>query len=270
MAITHGAATGLGAAPRPEVRRIGHADLNAALREGWRDFLAKRGDLIFIGLLYPMIGLVAAVVATSGPLLHLLFPLAAGLSLLGPLVAIGFYELARRREQGLESDWSHFLDVRKRPGFGGIMAVAMVLILLFVGWMVAAAALYAALIGPAPVSVGDLATRLFATPEGWSLILIGNVVGFLFAAAVLAVSVVSLPMLVDRDVDAGTAISTSIAAVRRNPGEMARWGLTVAALLVAGSLPLFIGLAVVLPWLGYATWHLYTKLIDRSEIAIRG
>ena len=272
------------AAPRASqipVRKITSADANAALREGWDDFMSMRGDLIFIGLLYPLIGVVAATAILGGPLLPLLFPLVAGIGLLGPVAAIGFYEMARRREQGLGSNWQHFLDVRKRPAADEIATVAGLLLAIFALWLVTAGALYVLLWGwwnPPWLSsfvwydshsAGDFLTRLFTTKEGWALILLGNLVGLGFAALVVGISVVSLPMLVDCDVSATQAVSTSWRAARENPGVMFRWGLIVAALLVLGSIPLFIGLAVVLPWLGYATWHLYTKLVDRSAIRQR-
>lgn len=264
MAVAHPVSAASPARTAP-VRTIRRDDLRIALRDGWADFMSMRGDLIFIGLLYPLIGIIAATVTMGGALLPLFFPIAAGISLLGPIVAIGFYELARRREDGLESGWSHFLDVRKRPSADGISVVAALLVTIFMLWVAAAGALYVGLWGMnAPESVGAFLTRLFTTPEGWGLIVIGNLVGLGFAAVVLAVSVVSLPMLVDCEVDAGTAVRTSIAAFRHNTGLMMRWGLIVAALLVLGSIPLFIGLAAVLPWLGYATWHLYTRLVDRA------
>lgn len=249
------------------VRRIAASDLTASLREGWSDFMAMRGDLIFLGLLYPVIGLVAAAVSLGGSLIPLFFPIAAGIGLLGPLAAIGFYELARRREAGLESDWSHFLDVRKRPAMDDIAIVSGVLLSLFLLWLIVAAALYAALWGSdVPESVGAFLRRLFTTREGWELIVLGNAFGALFGVAVLALSVASMPMLVDRDVNAGLAMRTSVAAVRANFALMMKWGLIVAALLVLGSIPAFIGLAVVLPWLGYSTWHLYTRLVDRRAL----
>lgn len=268
MAVTH--TVPVASAPKAKtvpapVRTITSEDLSISLRDGWRDFMAMRGDLIFIGLLYPIIGVIAATVTLGGTLLPLFFPIAAGISLLGPIVAVGFYELARRREDGLESDWSHFLDVRKRPSAEGLGVVAALLVTIFMLWVATAAVLYALLWGMnAPESVGAFLSRLFTTPEGWGLIILGNLAGLGFAALVLAVSVVSLPMLVDCEVDARTAIATSVAAFRKNTGLMMRWGLVVAALLVVGSLPLFIGLAAVLPWLGYATWHLYTRLVDRD------
>jgi uncharacterized membrane protein len=237
------------------------------LREGWRDFLAMRGDLLLVGLLYPIVGLVAAVVSLGGSLIPLFFPIAAGIGFLGPLAAIGFYELARRREAGLESGWTHFLDVRKRPAFEDIAIVSGILLSLFTLWVIVAGALYVLLWGPtAPPSLGAFLTRLFTTREGWELIVAGNLIGLGFAVAVMALSVVSLPMLVDRDLDAGTALATSLAAFGANFWVMMRWGLTVALLLVLGSIPAFIGLAVVLPWLGYATWHLYTRLVDRAAL----
>jgi uncharacterized membrane protein len=266
MPVSPAAPTATRRPAAPPVRRIGAEDLRFALAEGWRDFLAMRGDLLFVALIYPIIGLVAASVALGGPLIPLFFPIAAGIGLLGPLAALGFYELARRREEGRDSGWSHFLDVRKRPAFADMLGIGAILLGLFALWVAAAGALYVLFWGPvSPPSLGAFLTRLFTTREGWELILVGNLLGAAFGVAVLALSVVSLPMLVDRDSDAGTAMRTSIAAFEANAGMMIRWGLIVAALLVLGSIPAFVGLAIVLPWLGYATWHLYTRLVDRSH-----
>lgn len=232
--------------------------------------MTMRGDLIFVGLIYVLVGIVAATAIMGGPLLPLLFPILAGVGLLGPVAALGFYEMARRRETGLESNWQHFLDVRKRPSADDIAIVAALLLAVFVAWVFAASGIYLALFGWwEPPSIGAFLSRVFTTPEGWALILIGNAVGLGFAALALGLSVVSLPMLVDRNVSAAEAVSTSWRAARANPGVMFRWGIIVAALLVLGSIPLFVGLAAVLPWLGYATWHLYTKLVDRSAIKSR-
>lgn len=264
IARPENAATAEPPSDRFAVRRIGNAEIRESLAQGWDDFLARRGDLIVVGLVYPLVGLAAAFLFLGGNLLHLFFPVAAGISLLGPVAAIGFYELARRREDGLESDWSHFLDVRKRPAWDSIITVAGLLVVIFFLWLVAAATLYVVLLGPPTGSIGDFLGRVFGTPEGWILIVVGNLVGLGFAALVLALSVVSMPMLVDRDdVDARTAMDTSVRAVMANKGAMARWGLIVAVLLVLGSIPAFVGLAVVLPVLGYATWHLYAHTVVR-------
>ena len=242
-------------------------DLTQSLRDGVNDFLAKRGDLVFIGLLYPLIGIVAGIAATGGSILPLLFPMLAGLSLLGPLVSTGFYQLAKRREQGLESNWWHFFDVFKSPSREGIVLVGIMLMAIFGAWLVSAGLIYAVFFGTkAPATIGVLLTEAFTTPRGWAMILIGNAVGAIFALIVLATSVVSLPMLIDKDIDAATAVRTSLKAFAANRTLLIRWGVRVAVWLVVGAIPILLGLAAVLPILGYATWHLYTRLVDRGAI----
>ncbi len=253
------------------VRRIGREDLRIALRQGLDDFLTFRGDIVFAGLVYTFIGLAAVVMTTSAPLMPFFFPVVAGVGLLGPVAAVGFYELARRREAG-EKDihWFNFLDVRKRPSVDDMGIVAGLLLGIFFVWLLAAGALYAALFGWAtPTSVPQFLTTIFTTPRGWALIIGGAVVGATFGWIVLAISVVSMPMLVDGDVTAAQAVSASWRAAHENRDVMIRWGLIVLGLLVIGSIPLFVGLAFVLPWLGYATWHLYTRLIDRQSLGGR-
>ena len=251
--------------PRIPVRRIGTDDLRWALSKGWADFNEKRGDLLFIALLYPLIGLMTAVFAWNDQLLPLIFPLVAGLSILGPAVASGFYELARRREEGREASWRHFFDPLLGRGGPTIVWLTIGLAGLFVAWLTAAYLIYLATMGPDyPAGIGQFVERVFTTPSGWMLIVLGNLTGAVFATIVLAVSVVSFPLAVDLDsVDATTAIDTSLRAFGANTATMLGWGARVAGLLVLGSLPAFIGLAVVLPVLGYATWHLYTRLVAR-------
>lgn len=254
----------LSAAATPRIRRIGIDDLRWALAEGWSDFKEHRGDLLMIGFLYPLVGLVAAAFALNGTLMPLLFPLVAGLSLMGPTVAVGFYELARRREQGLESGWTHFLDPWRGPSARELLVSTIALTLLFLTWLDVAAQLYQRSFGfNNALTIQAFLGEMFGTAAGWRLMLIGNLVGLGFAIIALAVSVVTFPMLVDRPVPAATAAATSLRAAAHNPGTIALWGLIVAALLFIGCLPLFIGLAIVMPVLGYATWHLYTRLVER-------
>lgn len=248
----------------PAVRRIDGKDLTWALVEGWHDFRSKRGDLIFAGLLYPLIGFAAAAVALDAKLLPLFFPVVAGLSILGPAVASGFYELARRREEGMDPSWSHFLDPLRGRSRTGLVILTLGLGMLFLAWLASAWAIYQATLGQlASSGRADFIYALFNTREGWTMIFLGNLTGLLFAVLTLIISVVSFPLIVDKPVDAGTAVLTSLRAVRKNPAVIAQWGLRIALLLVLGAIPVFIGLAVVLPVLGYSTWHLYTRLVER-------
>lgn len=249
------------------VRTINAEDLRSSLRQGWEDFGHLRGDVVFAGLIYTVIGLAAVVMTTSAPLIPFFFPVVAGVALLGPIAAVGFYELARQRENGREVHWYNFADFRKRPSLDDMGIVAGLLLLIFFVWLLAAGLLYALIFGwGTPTSVAGFLSMIFTTARGWTLIVAGAIVGAFFGWFVLALSVVSLPMLVDCDVRAAEAVSTSWRAAHANRGEMLRWGVMVAALLVLGSIPAFVGLAFVLPWLGYSTWHLYTRMVDRNAI----
>jgi uncharacterized membrane protein len=253
------------------VRTISDDDLSWSLKAGWEDFKDMRGDIFFAGLIYTLLGLAAVVMTTSRPLIPFFFPVVAGVGLLGPVAAVGFYELAKLREDGKQDlHWFNFLDVRKRSTVDEMGIVVALLLVIFALWLAAAGVLYASLFGlGAPTSIQGFLTMIFTTTSGWALIAGGAIVGAIFGWVVLALSVVSLPMLVDRNVSAGEAVSASWRAAKANQAEMVRWGVTVFVLLVLGSIPLFVGLAVVLPWLGYSTWHLYTRLIDRSAIRAR-
>jgi uncharacterized membrane protein len=248
----------------PAVRAISTADLRWALSQGWSDFRQMRGDILVLGFVYPAAGVLAFAFAAERSLLPLLFPLVAGLSILGPAVAAGFYELARRREAGRDTGWRHFFDPYLGRSAPAILTLSLVLAVLFSAWMGVAWALYQATLGPIAPTAGAVFIRaLFTTTEGWSLIVVGNLTGLVFAIAVLAVSLISFPLVVDGRARPMQAMAASVEACLKNPGVVAQWGLTVAALLVVGSIPLFVGLAIVLPVLGYATWRLYTRLVAR-------
>jgi uncharacterized membrane protein len=248
--------------PVPAVRRIGMADLWDVLAKGLDDFGAFRTDVVFLCVLYPLVGLVLARLAFGYELLPLVFPLASGFALIGPFAAVGLYEMSRRRELGAEVTWADAFGVVRSPSFGAIVLLGLLLMGIFLLWLVAAQAIYQVTLGPAPpVSFTSFVRHVFTTDAGWIMIIVGVGVGFLFALLVLAISVVSFPLLLDREAGFDTAILTSLRAVVANPGPMAVWGLLVAAGLVIGSIPLLLGLIVVMPVLGHATWHLYRRVV---------
>jgi uncharacterized membrane protein len=249
-------------APLPAIRRIEPVDLKDVLVRGLRDFGEYRTDVLFLCLIYPVVGLVLSRLAFGHEMLPLLFPLASGFALIGPIAAVGLYEMSRRREQGIHINWGDAFGVVRAPGFGAILVLGLVLLTIFLFWLLVAYAIYELTLGPEPpASIGAFVRDTFTTGAGWAMIVVGCGVGFLFALLVLAISVVSFPLLLDRDVGLYTAVKTSIRAVAENPGPMAIWGLIVAGGLVVGSRPLVLGLIIIMPVLGHATWHLYRKVV---------
>ena len=246
----------------PRIRHLAVRDLREVLRKGMDDFAACRTDVVFLCVFYPVIGILLAYLALNNNLLPLLFPVTAGFALLGPVAAVGLYEMSRRRELGEESDWSHAFAVTKSPSFGAIVVLGLMLGAVFLVWVLTAHGIYYAAFGDkTPESVGAFLTDTFGTGAGWAMIVVGCGVGFLFAALVLAMSVVSFPLLLDRNVGLPVAVITSIRVATANPVPISAWGLIVVAALVIGSIPFFLGLIVVLPILGHATWHLYRRTV---------
>lgn len=250
----------------PIIRKITAADLVDALRKGWDDFSAMPSHAILLCIIYPIVGVLIARMTFGYAILPLLFPMAAGFALIGPIAALGLYELSRRREAGVDSSAGHALDVLHSPSIGAIAAFAALLMVIFLTWLTIAHTIYVSNFGyGSPISIEQFLRDVFTTPQGHNLIVVGNLVGFAFAVVVLAISAVSFPLLLDRNVGAAVALTTSVRAVLANPVTMALWGLIVAVLLAIGSIPLFFGLAVVLPVLGHATWHLYRKVVEPDK-----
>jgi uncharacterized membrane protein len=246
----------------PVVRRIEMADLKDVLAKGISDFAAYRTDVMFLCIIYPIAGLLLAWLAFGYDLLQLVFPVAFGFALIGPVAAVGLYEISRRREQGIDITWADAFGVVRAPAFGAILVLGLVLLAVFLLWLAVAQGIYLMTLGPeAPMSVGAFARDVFTTPAGWAMIVVGMAVGFLFALLVLTISVVSFPLLLDRAVGLYAAVATSARAVATNPGPMAVWGLIVVGALAIGSIPLLLGLIVIMPVLGHATWHLYRKVV---------
>ncbi|AZO30736.1 MULTISPECIES: DUF2189 domain-containing protein [Mesorhizobium] len=267
MAGFHVMADARGMHVQPTVRHITTSDLWDALRLGAEDFWAKPSHYVFLCLIYPIVGLILTQWSSGSNAIQLVYPLMSGFALIGPFAAIGLYEISRRRELGMSSRWHHALDVRHSPALPSIAVIGVLLFALFLLWLFTAQSIYTGLFGAGPpASVGTFLRDVLTTGRGWTLILLGNAAGFVFAVIVLATTVIAFPLLLDRDVGAVSAIETSARAVMANPLQMALWGLTVAVLLVIGSIPLFAGLAVVMPILGHATWHLYRKVVEPEQI----
>jgi len=263
--------TGPDSKPVYRVRKIGPADLKDALAKGLADFSAKPSHLVFLGLIYPLVGI--GLVVGASP--QLIFPLLSGFALIGPFAGIGLYEISQARELGLDTSWKHAFAVVRSHSIFPILSLGLLLLVIFGCWLFAAQALYVSLLGPAPPqSFTQFITTIFDTPQGWKLIGYGTGIGFVFAVLALSLSVVSFPMLLDRPIDAEAidvvaptidvpiAIQTSIKAVLVNPFTMALWGLIVAGSLAIGFLLMFAGLAVVVPVLAHSTWHLYRKVVE--------
>jgi len=246
---------------QPTIRKISIADIKDALAKGWDDFTAMPTFAIFLVVIYPIVGLVLFSAASGYDMLPLVFPLLSGFALIGPLAAVGLYELSRRRELGQETSVSA-LSFLRTPALGSIIVLGIVLLAIFMAWLIAAQTIYTIIFGTEqPSSVPQFIQQVLNSPSGWTLIIVGCGVGFLFALLAFSVSVISFPMVLDRPVGAFTAIVTSIRVVLANPVTMAIWGLIVAGTLLIGSLPLLVGLIVVLPVLGHSTWHLYRKVL---------
>jgi uncharacterized membrane protein len=251
------------APPEIAIRKLALADLWIALKSGYDDFNARPSFGVFVVIIYPTFALLLTMVARGDGLLHLLFPMVAGFTLLGPVVSVALFEMSRRRENGLDLAWRSTFGFIHTASFAPILALSVFMMMLYVAWLFMAQFLYLGLFGADPPgSLAELWGRLWTTRQGAALLIYGGALGMIFAFTALAVSVVSFPLLLDRPTTTLRAIGTSIRAVTSNLFVMLVWGLTVATLLAAGAVVFLIGLAVVLPVLGHATWHLYRRVVE--------
>ena len=247
-----------------KIRKITLKDLWQSLREGWEDYSEKPiSTLTLLLLYYPLIVLVFIMFALGKDLRFLAFPTVAGFTLLGPIVAIAFFEMSRHRERGQRMRWRRAFGFVHTSAFAPILALSILMTLLYSGWLYSAEIIYFSLFADTPpASVADFLNQLVTTRHGGALIFYGNFVGFLFAYAAMAFSVVAFPLALDKPVNSFTAIWVSVRAFISNFFVLAVWGLVVVLIMAVGAALFFIGLAVALPILGHATWHLYRKIIE--------
>ncbi len=237
---------------------LSFADLRAALAAGWRDFRAQPVFGLFFASIYVAFGLgLYFALSGSGDLLW--WAAVAGFPILAPFSAVGLYEVSRRREAGLPSQWGAVLGALRGRGDEQLLMMGGILFVAFGFWIILAHGIFA--IFMAGSGFGGEPLKALATPAGLAMLAVGGVVGALVALFFYAITVISLPMLVDRDVDFITAIIASLAMLRANRMVALAWALLIAVTLLVSLLPAFLGLLVTLPVLGHATWHLYRRTI---------
>lgn len=245
----------------PEVRAITVDDVSAALADGLRDFRDAPAFGLLVGLVYALAGNLLFWVTTSFDLSFLAYPLAAGFTLVAPFAAVGVYELSRRKERGESTGVGELIGAVPAHARREIAYMALVTLFGLIVWVYAAGFTYALFFGVRPVPADDILSMVVSTPRGVFFLIAGNLLGGVLATIVFSLSVVAYPMLLDRDVDFVTAMITSIRAVLAAPAVMLGWGIFIATLLVVAILPMFLGLVVILPWLGHASWHLYRRAV---------
>lgn len=239
-------------------RRITLADLGAALTAGWRDFAAHPQYGLFFAAFYALGGAGILFAALRLDALWWLIPAMGGFPLLAPFAAVGLYEVSRRRESGEPLSWRAVLGALKGRGDDQLLMMGGIIFVAFSFWMILAHAIFAIFVGESGIGAGT--AGLLLSPEALAMLAVGGAVGAAFAIALFAITVTSLPMLVERDVDFITAIIASVGAVKANAGVMAAWAAVIALALSIAMVPLFLGLLIVMPVLGHATWHLYRRV----------
>ncbi|WP_324826861.1 DUF2189 domain-containing protein [Qipengyuania zhejiangensis] len=247
-------------APATVARDLSAADLRRALSAGWSDFLAHPVYGLFFASIYVAAGLFLMLALFRWGEAVWLIPAAAGFPLIAPFTAVGLYEVSRRREAGLALSWSGVLGALGGRGDQQVVMMGGIVFVAFGFWLMVAHGIFAVFVVES--GAGSESLAFLATPSGMAMLGVGSVAGGLMALAFYAITVVSLPMLVDREVDFLTAIIVSLAAFRSNRGVLLLWAGVIAVVLALAMVPMFLGLLVALPVLGHATWHLYRRIVD--------
>ncbi|MCC0017236.1 MAG: DUF2189 domain-containing protein [Rhodobiaceae bacterium] len=250
----------------PKVRSFTFAEVVAAAGRGMQDFRSAGLTSALFGIAYAIGGIIVILTAAWSDLTWISYPLATGFALIGPFAAVGLYDISRRLEAGTPLRLSEIMGVVWAQHRREIGWMAFVVLFVFTAWMYQVRLLLALFIGFEPIaSYADFFHALFTTPNGLIFLAVGHVVGAILAVILFSLSVISFPILLDRDIDFITAMITSVQTVVKNPLPMLGWAFVVVMLLIAASLPMFLGLVVVLPILGHATWHIYRMAIEPEE-----
>lgn len=248
----------------PEVQRVTIADIKPVLRAGLRDFLRAPAFGLFFSAFYVAGGLVLWQVYAAAGQEWWLMPFIVGFPILAPFAGVGLYEVSRRIEAGEVLDWPRVLGVVFAQKDRQIPSMAMVILLMFMFWVFVAHTIFALFMGLSALTNITSSPAVLFQGNGPVMLLVGSAIGAGFAAVLFSITVAGLPLLLEREVDFVSAMIVSVRAVLVNVVPMAAWGLTIAVILFASMIPLFLGLLVALPVLGHASWHMYRKLLARD------
>jgi uncharacterized membrane protein len=246
----------------PKVNPLTTRDLRDCLISGLSDFARAPAFGLFFGAMVALfgIGIVAALTIFDTP--WLIYPFAIGFPLVGPFLAVGLYEVSRRLQAGSPLTWSGVTGVILAQRSREFIWMAFVVLFVFWIWMYQIRLLLAVFLGQLSFSSFDAFTQvLLHTPQGLMFLVFGHVIGAVLALSLFSLTVIAMPMLLDREVDFITAMITSVKAVIISPVPMLGWGIIITLAVIAACLPFFLGLVIVLPVLGHATWHIYKKAV---------
>ena len=252
------------APPAPIViNKVTVDDINASLKAGIADFLARPVMSGFFGLFYTVFGLFFVWCLAGLNMIWMIIPAAIGFPLVAPFAAAGLYEISRRLQREEAFSWSDILTVMAGQRQREMGWMAFVTLFIFWVWMYQIRLWLAILLQGSSFSdfEGFLAI-IFFTPEGWTFLAIGTCVGAFLSAVLFTVTVVAMPMLLDRESDFVTAMITSLRVVSENPGVMLTWAAIISITMLVSLLPAFLGLIITLPILGHTTWHLYQRVVQ--------
>lgn len=245
----------------PEVGSVSVSDIPAVLAAGWRDFLRAPVFGLFFSAVYVLGGIVMYLVFAAAGEEWWLMPVIVGFPILAPFAAVGLYEVSRRLEKAERLDWSAVLGVVFAQKDRQIPSMAMAVLLMFMFWVFVAHTIFALFMGLSALTNITSSPAVLLEGNGPVMLLVGTIIGAGFAAVLFSITVAGLPLLLDREVDFVTAMILSVRSVLENLGPMILWGLVIAVLLFIAMLPMFLGLFIVLPVLGHATWHMYRRLL---------